>query len=92
MMKEPNKPNVGAAAPFEHLADDGWPEDAGWWPERIGGCALHSVNCSNERRQGVRGLSLSHFIRFLLRSPHSSVVVVPWRSSTDKTHSAGVGE
>jgi hypothetical protein len=67
MRKELKTSHVGAPVFFEHLADDGWPQDVGWWPERIGGCILHSVNCSNERVQGVRRLSLSHLIKSLLR-------------------------
>jgi hypothetical protein len=39
-MREPKKTYVGAAVFFERLADDGWPEDFGWWPERGGGGAL----------------------------------------------------
>lgn len=67
-MKEPKKTYVGAAVFFERLADDGWPEDAGWWPERIGGCTLRPVNRSDERVQGVRRFSPSQFIKSLLQS------------------------
>ena len=51
-MKEPKKTYVGAAVFFERLADDGWPEDAGWWP--IGGCTSPPVTYSDERVQGAR--------------------------------------
>lgn len=29
---EATKRYGGAALPFERLADDGWPDDAGYWP------------------------------------------------------------
>lgn len=31
-MNRLNKTYVGAAVFFDRTADDGWPEDAGWWP------------------------------------------------------------
>jgi hypothetical protein len=68
VMKEPKTLYAGAALFFEHPADDGWPEDAGWWPERIVGCTLHTVNCSDERVHGVNHLSLSQFIKSLMQS------------------------
>ena len=67
-MKEPKKTYVGAAVFFERLADDGWPEDAGWWPERIGGCILLTANCPDERVQEIRRPSLSEFIKAFVRN------------------------
>ena len=64
-MKEP-KTYVGMAVFFDRLADDGWPEDAGWWPK--GGCTLPPVKCSRERIQGIRRLFPSQFIKSLLRN------------------------
>jgi len=55
------KAYTNAAAVFEHLADDGWPEDAGWWPERIGGPPLHS-SVSEESQKETR-FSPSQFIK-----------------------------
>jgi len=66
-MKEPKKTYVGAAVFFERAADDGWPEDSGWWPERADGCTLREAHCSDDRVQGVRRLSLSLFLKSLLR-------------------------
>ena len=60
----------GAAVFFERPADDGWPDDASLWPWRTGGHTLHAVNYSDERIQGVRRLSISEFIKSLLRSRH----------------------
>lgn len=65
-MKEPKKTDVGAAVFFERPADDGWPEDAGWWPERIVGFALLPVDSSDDRAQEIRRLSLPQVIRSLL--------------------------
>ena len=73
---------------FERLVDDGWPEDAGWWP--IGGCLSPPVRCSHQRVQGIRRLSPSRFIKSLLRN--CNVAVVAWRSRRDQTHSPVVGE
>jgi len=66
-MKEAKKTYVGAAVFFERMADGGWPEDAGWWPERIGGCTLRPSNGSDARVRGVRRLSLRQIIKSLLR-------------------------
>ena len=63
-MKEPKKTYVGMAVFFDRLADDGWPEDAGWWPK--GGAILTSVKSSRERIQGFTRLSPSQFIKSLL--------------------------
>lgn len=65
MMQHPNKTYVGAAVFFERLADDGWPEEAGFWP--IGGCTSSSLKCPDERIPGVRRMSVSHLIEILLR-------------------------
>src|SRR6185312_10921489 len=73
---------------FERLVDDGWPEDAGWWP--IGGCLSPPVRCSHQRVQGIRRLSPSRFIKSLLRN--CNVAVVAWRSRRDQTHSPVVCE
>lgn len=67
-MKELRKTSVGTAVVFERLADDGWPEDAGWWPERIGGFPLRPVNSSPERLPGIRRPSLLQVIKSLLPS------------------------
>src|SRR5262245_41433584 len=64
IMKEPTKTYVGLAVIFDRLADDGWPEDAGWWP--IGGCTLPPVACS-PRVQGIRRLFPFRFIKSLFR-------------------------
>ena len=55
IMKETKKPGVGAAVFCERLADDGWPEDAGWWP--LDRYTAPLVKSSRERVQGVRWLS-----------------------------------
>lgn len=69
-MKEP-KTYVGAAVFFERAADDGWPEDSGWWPERAGGSTLRAANCSDDSVQGVARPPLSQFIKSLLRGGKS---------------------
>ena len=63
------KAYTDAAVVFERLADDGWPEDAGWWPERIGGPPLHSYDSDEFQRE--RRLSPSRFIKsvFSRKSP-----------------------
>ena len=66
-MKESKQTSVGAPVFFERLADDGWPEDAGWWPERIGGGTLRPVHRSDERGQGVRRFSPSQFMKSFLQ-------------------------
>jgi len=66
-MKE-KKLYAGAATVVERPADDGWPEDAGWWPERIVGCNVHTVDCSDDRVHVVRRFSLSRFIKSIFRS------------------------
>jgi hypothetical protein len=58
----------GSAVLFDWPADDGWPDDAGLWPWRIGGRTLRPVQFSGEGVQGVRRLFISKFIKFLLRS------------------------
>jgi hypothetical protein len=67
-MKESKKSYVGSAVFFDRLADDGWPEDAGLWPERSGGPALYSSEISGQRVQGFIRFSLFQFIKSLLRS------------------------
>ena len=59
---------VFAAAVFERLADDGWPEDAGWWPERIGGPPLHSFDSDKSNEKEGR-FSPLQFIKSVLWSP-----------------------
>jgi hypothetical protein len=70
-MKEPKKTYVGAAVFFERLADDGWPEDAGWWPERTGGCTVRAAQRADDPAQEVRRLSLSSFLKPILRGRKS---------------------
>lgn len=63
------KTYAGAAVFFERLADDGWPEDGGEWPER---CALqtHPVTHSTESLslQNGRRLTPMQFLKSLLWS------------------------
>jgi len=70
-MKEPKKTYVGAAVFFERAADDGGPENPGWWPDRAGGCTFRAANCSDDSVQGVARLPLSQFIKSLLRGGNS---------------------
>ena len=65
-MKEQKKTYVGAAVFFERLADDGWPEDAGLWP--FDGFTPPPIKCLDERVQGARRLSVSQFVKSLVRS------------------------
>jgi hypothetical protein len=64
------KAYVSAPVVFEWLADDGWPEDAGWWPERIGGPPLHSFK-SEKSTQKEKRFSVSQFLKSLLSSRKS---------------------
>ena len=64
-MEELKRAHTDAAVSFERLADDGWPEDAGWWP--IEGPTSPSVKSSQERVQGVSRLSPSQLIKSLMR-------------------------
>jgi hypothetical protein len=59
--------HVGAAEILERLVDDGWPEDAGGWPERCK-FQLHIVSHPGESAQKGRRLSPTQFISMLLRS------------------------
>jgi hypothetical protein len=54
-----------AAVVFERLADDGWPDDAGWWP--LGGRVSTANRPFEQRVQIVRDRSLSQFTKSLLR-------------------------
>jgi len=65
-MKEPKRTYVGAAVFFERLADDGWAEDAGLWP--FDGFTSPPIKYPDERVQGLRRLSLSQFVKSLVRS------------------------
>jgi hypothetical protein len=57
-MKKPKEAYVGAGVFFERLADDGWPEDAGWWP--IGGCTSPLVSApTSASRESQPAFSLS---------------------------------
>jgi hypothetical protein len=64
-MKALKKTYVGSAVFFERLADDGWPEDAGWWP--MDECTSSPVKCSDERVLAVKRRSLSQCVKSLLR-------------------------
>lgn len=61
------KTYVGAAVFFERLADDGWPEDSGDWPER---CVpqTHPATPLKEPLQRTSRLSPSRLMNVLLRS------------------------
>lgn len=61
------KTYAGAAVFHERLADDGWPEDAGRWPERCGS-QIHSVACPNESMPASEGKLSSLFIEPFLRN------------------------
>ena len=63
-MKAPKTTSGGAAVVFERLADDGWPEDAGWWP--LGGCVEPTNQRFEESILVVRRRSLSQFTKSLL--------------------------
>jgi len=61
------KAYVVAAVKCERLVDDGWPEDAGEWPERCNS-QLNIVSQPEESAQNGRRLSPRQFINMLLRS------------------------
>ena len=78
-MKDP-KTYVSAAAAFERTADDGWPEDAGWWPERIGRRPLHTVDFDTPNQEEGR-LSLSQFMKSVWKAFRDGMIAIPINSS-----------
>lgn len=70
-MEKLSETNVSTTV-FELLADDGWPEDAGWWP--LGGCTLPSAKCFREHLRVVRFLSIRQGIISLMKSGNRVVV------------------
>ena len=65
-MKEARKTYVGAAVFFERLADDGWPEDAGFW--EIDGCGPRPVHRAQARVREVSRRSPFQLAKSLLRN------------------------
>jgi hypothetical protein len=73
-MKEPQKIYVGAAVFFDHVADDGWPGDAGLWP--VDGGTSRSVDRAAVNVDKPRHPSLPQRLQFLLFSGNR----MPWTS------------
>ena len=69
---------------IERLADDGWPEDAGSWPERTGGATTPLRQSMPANHSSVRILGLlNQWIESLFARPHRTVIAVVWRSRED---------